>query len=136
MSNDLHAYDLSKYSLKFDDEDSDNITFIFGQAISLNWTAAPNHGPKDWIGVYKVTANKSKHVTTISSKGLWTWTTPHLSDSFEESSPCPTPRPTEGRVVFRGDKLPWDIGSYEFRYHHDGKHNVMARSRPFDIVGK
>lgn len=136
VTNDLDAYDLRKYSLNFEGKESDNIKFTFGEPISLNWTAAPNHSPKDWIGVYKVTGNKSHHVTTISSKGLWAWTTPHLAATFEDSSPCTTPRPTEGRVVFRGDKLPWDIGSYEFRYHHDGKHNVMARSRPFDIVRK
>ncbi|KAG2173606.1 hypothetical protein INT43_005024 [Umbelopsis isabellina] len=134
VTSDLDAYDLSKYSLTIDDKPSELITFTFGQPIALNWTAPPNHGSKDWIGVYKVTANKSKHVTSISSKGLWTWTNPNMNEAIHEDSPAPTPRATDGRVVFLGDKLPWEIGSYEFRYHHDGKHNVMARSRPFDIV--
>lgn len=136
VTNDLDAYDLSKYSIAFNTDQTDNISFTFGDQISLKWHAPPNHGAKDWIGVYKITANKSKHITTISSKGLWTWITPHVDNTFEDSSPILSPRHTEGTVTFRGDKLPWEIGSYEFRYHHDGKHNVMARSLPFDIVGK
>jgi phosphatidylethanolamine N-methyltransferase len=136
VTNDLDAYDLSKYSIAFNTDQAENISFTFGEPIFLKWHAPPNHGAKDWIGVYKITANKSKHVTTISSKGLWTWITPHLADTFEDGSPMQSPRHTEGTFTFRGDSLPWEIGSYEFRYHHDGKHNVMARSRPFDIVGK
>jgi phosphatidylethanolamine N-methyltransferase len=36
-------------------------------------------------------------------------------------------------MVFEGDKLWWTQGVFEFRYHHDGKHNVMAISLPFEI---
>jgi phosphatidylethanolamine N-methyltransferase len=38
-----------------------------------------------------------------------------------------------GEVIFSGDKLFWTQGVFEFRYHHNGKHNVMAISRPFEI---
>lgn len=38
-----------------------------------------------------------------------------------------------GEVVFAGDKLFWTQGVFEFRYHHNGRHNVMAISRPFEI---
>ncbi|KAI5294600.1 phosphatidylethanolamine N-methyltransferase, partial [Ascosphaera pollenicola] len=38
-----------------------------------------------------------------------------------------------GEMVFSGDKLFWTQGVFEFRYHHNGKHNVMAISRPFEI---
>ena len=38
-----------------------------------------------------------------------------------------------GEVVFSGDKLFWTQGVFELRYHHNGKHNVMAISRPFEI---
>jgi phosphatidylethanolamine N-methyltransferase len=41
-----------------------------------------------------------------------------------------------GEVVFRGDQLPWAPGQYELRYHHDGKHNVLARVAPIEIFGK
>jgi len=36
-------------------------------------------------------------------------------------------------MEFSGDKLWWTTGVFEFRYHHNGKHNVMAISRPFRI---
>ncbi len=38
-----------------------------------------------------------------------------------------------GVSVFCDDKLPWVPGVYEFRYHHDGKHNVLARSQPVEV---
>jgi phosphatidylethanolamine N-methyltransferase len=42
-----------------------------------------------------------------------------------------------GEVVFEGDKLWWTQGVFEFRYHHNGRHNVMAISQPFEIrIGK
>jgi len=45
-----------------------------------------------------------------------------------------TPDFVTGTVEFTGDKLWWSTGIFEFRYHHDGKHNVMAISAPFEIV--
>ncbi|CAO3624925.1 unnamed protein product [Cunninghamella blakesleeana] len=39
-----------------------------------------------------------------------------------------------GTVTLGGNQLPWEAGTYELRYHHDGKHNVMAISAPFEIV--
>ncbi|KAF9343424.1 phosphatidylethanolamine N-methyltransferase, partial [Mortierella sp. AD094] len=39
-----------------------------------------------------------------------------------------------GRVVFVGDKLPWFQGTFEFRYHHHGRYNVMAYTAPFEIA--
>jgi phosphatidylethanolamine N-methyltransferase len=41
-----------------------------------------------------------------------------------------------GTVIFRGNQLPWQPGSYELRYHHDGKHNVMSRVAPIEIFGE
>lgn len=38
-----------------------------------------------------------------------------------------------GEMVFSGDKLWWTQGVFEFRYHHNGKHNVLAISLPFEI---
>lgn len=38
-----------------------------------------------------------------------------------------------GNVVFKGDKLPWQVGTYEVRYHHDGKYNVMSLDGPVEI---
>ncbi|PHH70132.1 hypothetical protein CDD83_5513 [Cordyceps sp. RAO-2017] len=39
----------------------------------------------------------------------------------------------EGEVIFRGDKLWWTQGTFEFRHHHDGNHHVMAVSEPFEV---
>lgn len=38
-----------------------------------------------------------------------------------------------GSLLFNGHRLFWKTGQYEFRYHHDGKHNVMAVSEPFEV---
>jgi len=40
-----------------------------------------------------------------------------------------------GTVVFKGDSLPWTVGQYEMRYHHDGKYNVLALDGPIEIFG-
>ena len=44
--------------------------------------------------------------------------------------------PDAGEVVFGGNQLPWTPGTYELRYHHDGKHNVMSRVAPIEIFGE
>jgi len=63
---------------------------------------------------------------------------------INESSPTNVPADGEGpdaddeecgTVVFKGDKLPWMVGLYEMRYHHDGKHNVLAFEGPIEIAG-
>jgi len=38
-----------------------------------------------------------------------------------------------GTVVFKGDSLPWTVGQYEVRYHHDEKYNVLALEGPIEI---
>jgi len=40
-----------------------------------------------------------------------------------------------GMVVFKGDSLPWTVGCYEMRYHHDGKYNLLALEGPIEIYG-
>lgn len=119
VANNIDAYDLSRYSIKI--ENGDDGSFVLGQPIRISWTAPENHSERDWIGVYRVTANKHKHITNISSRGLWQWS----SDSGSQ---------TNGKLIFKGSHLPWKAGTYEFRYHHDGKHNVMARSVAFEIT--
>ncbi|KAI8817550.1 phospholipid methyltransferase-domain-containing protein [Fimicolochytrium jonesii] len=39
-----------------------------------------------------------------------------------------------GTLTFTHDRLPWQTGAYEARYHYEGKHGVMAISRAFEIV--
>lgn len=43
--------------------------------------------------------------------------------------------PEEGSSIFKADVLPWQVGTYEVRYHHDGKYNVMSLDGPIEIYG-
>ncbi|EPB87815.1 hypothetical protein HMPREF1544_05344 [Mucor circinelloides 1006PhL] len=132
-ASDISTFDLSKYSVKLVNNNSGNV-FEMGQPITVEWTAPENHGPQDWIGIFEVGANKSKHITNISSRGLWHWTNAAKhSESGDTIFPPETAALTQGVVAFSASQLPWKVGKYEFRYQHDNKHNVMAVSAPFEI---
>lgn len=49
--------------------------------------------------------------------------------------PSPRDGKKSGVVTFKGNTLPWLVGQYEVRYHHDGKYNVMALDGPLEISG-
>lgn len=117
----------------------------YGAPIKVKWTAPANHGKKDWIGLYMVADNRSREVTEVGSLGRWVPTVPGQYESttadkgiLTHDRPIPKsdgsgPDLVSGEVVFTGDKLWWTRGAFEFRYHHDGSHNVIAISRPFEI---
>ncbi|KAI8969025.1 phospholipid methyltransferase-domain-containing protein [Mycotypha africana] len=129
---DIDTYDLSRYSVKV--INSDNNVLEMGQQIQVEWEAPENHGPQDWIGIFEVNSNKSKHITNIVSRGIWKWTNGVKDcDTGETLFPPDVATQTAGTVTFGGPKLPWKAGVYELRYHHDNKHNVMAISKPFEI---
>lgn len=109
-------YDLTVSGLQSGEEP---IPFAFiGDALDVNFTAPSGHSPKDWIGLYKVThTSYSRYRTLISSRGKWDWTGPSES----------------GVVRFSHEKLIWEEGLYEFRYHLDGKHDVTFISSPFEL---
>ncbi|CAG8455816.1 2660_t:CDS:10 [Acaulospora morrowiae] len=117
---------------------SKTIAFQLGEPISLSWMAPKNHSRLDWIGIYKVTANSSKVITSVSSGGRFLYVTPDEDDS--ETSAHIIARDNDdgplekGEVRFTGDRLPWELGVYEFRYHHNDKHNVIVVSEPFEIA--
>lgn len=119
----------------------------YGAPVKVRWQAPINHSTKDWIGLYMVADNQSREVTNISSNGRWVATNKGVFDSNraedgilvsdklkpassneDEASDC-----YSGEVEFRGDKLWWTTGVFEFRYHHGGKHHVMALSQAFEI---
>ncbi|KAI5865089.1 phosphatidylethanolamine N-methyltransferase [Durotheca rogersii] len=119
--------------------------FEYGAPIKVKWRAPASHGRKDWIGLYMVADNRSRETTELSSLGRWipivpgqfgsttadkgilVWDQPvRDSDSAEVDL-------VSGEMVFSGDKLWWTQGVFEFRYHHDGNHNVMSISQPFEI---
>jgi phosphatidylethanolamine N-methyltransferase len=136
---------------RFPKERTDNynpLIFEYGAPIKVKWRAPVNHSKSDWIGLYKVAENADRDVTRVSSAGRWIPTVEQEHDSAthdkcilvsdqliseakrEDGS---THDYMEGEMIFEGDRLFWTLGSFEFRYHHDGKHNVMAVSRAFEI---
>ena len=120
----------------------------FGAPIKIKWSAPLNHSKKDWIGLYMVGDNASRDFTKISSQARWLatnkgiWDYAHADDGvlIEDQRVSAAQRKDgeakdflSGEVEFAGDKLWWVQGTFEFRYHHDGKYNVMAISQPFEI---
>ncbi|KDN42625.1 hypothetical protein K437DRAFT_257809 [Tilletiaria anomala UBC 951] len=149
--NDLSKIDRSLYSVAPQPSakgSGDGMRFHLGEPISVMWTASSIHSRQDWIGIYLLdrlgpedAQDSSNRLTKISSHGKWVGVAPDewegdthtgataggLSTTSHEGNL------SRGGVVFQGDKLPWVAGRYELRYHHDAKHNVLARSEPFEI---
>ncbi|KAI9780251.1 MAG: phosphatidylethanolamine N-methyltransferase [Geoglossum umbratile] len=125
--------------------DFETKVFEYGTPIKVKWTAPWNHNKKDWVGLYKVVDNAHRDVTKLASAGRWVATMPGEYDSSSaddgilpgnvriSSSNGEDKDYMQGEMVFRGDKLWWTQGVFEFRYHHDKKHHVMAISLPFEI---
>ncbi|QUC20151.1 uncharacterized protein UV8b_04392 [Ustilaginoidea virens] len=121
------------------------MVYEYGAPLKVNWRAPANHSKSDWIGLYMVTDNRSRDTTEVPSLGRWAPTNEGCYDALTADSsiissehPSPKGDPSEpgmveGQVLFQGDKLWWTQGVFEFRYHHNGKHNVMAISEPFEI---
>lgn len=122
--------------------------FEYGTPITMSWRAPLHCSKKDWIGLYMVADNASREVTRVSSAGRWIPTFPddydltlcgketiasHQIIRGEIQADGSTKDYIKGKMIFEGDKLWWTLGVFEFRYHHDGKHNVMAISLPFEI---
>ncbi|KAK4574683.1 phosphatidylethanolamine N-methyltransferase [Recurvomyces mirabilis] len=120
----------------------------YGAPIRVKWAAPLNHSNKDWVGLFMVGDNASRDVTRVSSQARWVatnkgaWDYTNASDGIlvaEQKVSGKTRSDGEskdfmsGVLEFSGDKLWWTQGIFEFRYHHDGKHNVMAISLPFEI---
>jgi phosphatidylethanolamine N-methyltransferase len=86
-----------------------------------------------------VADNQSREVTRLSSNGRWIATNRGVYDSTRAEEGIVSSFTTgdidvaTGEVEFRGDKLWWTTGVFEFRYHHGGKHVVMALSQAFEI---
>ena len=119
----------------------------YGAPIKVRWTAPLNHSKMDWVGLYMVSDNASREVTRVSSQGRWVATNNDqfgsiiadrgvlLSDtrvSGDTRKDGESRDYLSGEMEFSGDKLWWTTGVFEFRYHHNGKHNVMALSVPFE----
>lgn len=111
----------------------------YGAPIRVKWTAPVKHSKKDWVGLYMVTDNRSRDVTEVSSLGRWVPTSPgYYGESndhgvVESDEPMPDSNLVCGEVLFEGDRLWWTQGVFEFRYHHDGSHQVISISEPFEV---
>ncbi|CAK7568580.1 MAG: phosphatidylethanolamine N-methyltransferase [Sporothrix epigloea] len=127
-------------------KDVKTIVLQYGAPIRVRWTAPANHSKKDWVGLYMVTDNRSREKTEVPSLGRWVPTTPGVFDTAIESGILSSNEPVvggtasvdepglvTGEMVFEGDQLWWTQGVFEFRYHHDGNHNVMSISQPFEV---
>jgi len=129
-------------------------TFKLGEKLTVKWIAPLNHGANDWIGIYKVSSNNSYKFTNAASKGRYLFVGKDLGlgeaeegvenhagkgdgeVKEEEVVWIDNEELCQGEVTFLGDKLPWFVGTFEFRYHHHGRYNVMAYSPPFEITCK
>ena len=138
--------DKEAVSARGESERSDNfkpIMLEYGAPITVRWTAPVNHSTLDWIGLYMVADNPSREVTKVASAGRWVATNAGQYDNANSENGLVTSDVKitkdgnkelfSGEMVFSGGKLWWTQGVFEFRYHHNGKHNVMALSLPFEV---
>lgn len=144
LANDLSAYATDRYKVHVVSRRADGaLRFHLGEQITVAWQVPRHHSRRDWIGLYRVGANPSSLVTRTSSLGMWM---PVHDEEWDGDFPigedsrssCPTGSEgaddeASGTVVFQGDGLPWTVGRYEVRYHHDGMYNVIALDGPIEI---
>ncbi|KAF9646144.1 hypothetical protein BDM02DRAFT_3181049 [Thelephora ganbajun] len=135
VTNDLAGFDSDQYQMTVVPSGLKGCNrFHVGEVIRVKWKAPSNHSKKDWIGIYRVGANKGKSVTEVSSMGMWV---PVHRDEWDGETPLEigisTMNSKSGEVAFRDGRLPWKTGTYEIRYHHDGKYNVMATTGPIEV---
>ncbi|TFK29182.1 phosphatidylethanolamine N-methyltransferase [Coprinopsis marcescibilis] len=135
---DISSYDPAKYRVSIVPSSTIGaLAFHLGEPITVKWEAPHHHSRKDWIGLYRVGANKDTLVTKTSSMGMWL---PVHGDEWDgdvplglERAPSNSRDSDTGTITFKGNTLPWLVGRYEIRYHHDGKYNVMSLDGPLEI---
>ncbi|KAJ6262042.1 hypothetical protein Dda_2844 [Drechslerella dactyloides] len=120
------------------------LSVSYGSAVRIAWKAPKNHSKKDWIGLYRVNDNSLRSVTGTASMNRWTAVSRGEYPPFDEEAIAIADEvhPADdaddeyvrGEAVFQGHRLFWHTGVYEFRYHHNGRHNVLAISLPFEVV--
>lgn len=144
VANDLSAYATDRYKVHVVSRRTDGaLRFHLGEQITVAWQVPRHHSRRDWIGLYRVGANPSSLVTRTSSLGMWMpvhdeeWDGEiPISDFSHSNTPTGSESPDDeasGTIVFQGDGLPWTVGRYEVRYHHDGMYNVLALDGPIEI---
>ncbi|KAK6350287.1 phosphatidylethanolamine N-methyltransferase [Orbilia brochopaga] len=156
LSDDVSKFDVSLYSIEIlnakagpkppgrSGDTFSPLSVTYGSAVRIAWTAPKNHSKKDWIGLYRVNDNSLRSLTGIASMNRWTAVSRGEYPPYDEEAVVVADEvhPADdrhdeyvrGEAVFEGHRLFWHTGVYEFRYHHNGRHNVMAISLPFEIV--
>ncbi|KAI6046577.1 phospholipid methyltransferase-domain-containing protein [Pisolithus marmoratus] len=137
VANDLSSCDIAKYQISILPNQFGDKRFHLGEPIRVHWQAPQGHSRWDWVGIYRVAANKSTLVTKTSTCGKWL---PVHDEEWDGDVPLSSHRvspkslePETGTLTFRGSTLPWKVGQYEVRYHHDGKYNVLSIDGPFEV---
>lgn len=136
--------------------------FELGSPILIRWSAPKSTvTPLDWIGIYRVTQNKRRSVTTKSCKGRWlynltgrgknneesseeekkeSWTDEERDQFIKNSKYVTEVKKVKGQdivigeLIFDNNLIPWELGSYEVRYHFNDGYNVLTVSQPFEII--
>lgn len=127
VASDLNDYDATRYGLTLRPSTFRPSTphastsrapprFHLGEPIVVDWKAPENHSRQDWIGIYRLEANKSKLVTRVSSQGKWVGVhDEEWEGSDKEGGSQEDGERNKGVVRFEGKKLPWTTGTYEIR---------------------
>ena len=131
---DISSYNPQSYRISVVSGRADGkLRFHLGEPIKVRWSSPSYHSKRDWIGIYRVStlfgirsfvfvdhdhdqvgANKTAAVTNVSSLGTWV---PVHDDEWDGDIPVgfdDTRKVDEaGVVTFKGDTLPWQVGTYE-----------------------
>ena len=157
----VQALPIELYSLGIEwDDPLERIRVPYGEPIRVEFVGCrETMKRKDWVGIYEIGANFDETITTSTCGSRWGYLAGEIQPSQDPSNPdgrlftrtktrqlyfgstpvtltksvIPGLRLVNGKITFDKMMLPWKTGVYEFRYHHDGKYNVVATSIPFEI---
>ncbi|KAI0296534.1 hypothetical protein B0F90DRAFT_1669753, partial [Multifurca ochricompacta] len=150
LANDLSAYETDKYKIKIawkvprhhSRRDWIGLYRVGANQSSLVTRTSslgmwmPVHD-KEWDGDFPIGEDINSHTSsTSSSSGSGSGSSSVKGDGSVSSGGGASSDEESGTVVFQGDALPWTVGRYEVRYHHDGMYNVLALDGPIEIYEK
>lgn len=140
-SNTLQRLPLHLYSLSVE-----KTRYAIGDAIVVNFSAPLAHlKAKDWVGLYRVGENTSSLITNGQSQGKWCYVSGSkdiMDEAFIEDGSfgdalvetIDLEKLVKGKLIFQGYMLPFRPGKYEFRYHYDGRYNVLGSPVFIEII--